>query len=390
MADFARGKIQAYVGPPELGAENDLETVVCRFIDEAEKTLDIAVQELDSEKIAQALLDARYRGVGVRMFMEQDYLKAKKPPRPKATGGMSPAEALRYVQWHEPGRGGRKSNREILTALLRCGIDVKSDLNPAIFHQKFIVRDFRNHRSRGNCAVLTGSTNFTWTGTHKNLNHLVVFNDPRVARVYGERFTILREGTFGSLRTRHHKVSPVMNLEGVPVRIRFAPDDAPELEIVKQMLKCSHRLDFAVFTFAGSSGIDDALLMLHRAGVKINGVLDGVQGRQAWAASTWLHNMGMNIYLSDRTKMPGLGKLHHKLMVIDEDIVVAGSMNYTAPANERNDENICVLGSPYDLPDSKGGPVDHDECRAIAAFFRSEIERITDKSTRFTPDRGTT
>jgi len=65
-------------------------------------------------------------------------------------------------------------------------------------------------------------------------------------------------------------------------------------------------------------------------------------------------------------------------------------MNYTAPANERNDENICVLGSPYDLPDSKGGPVDHDECRAIAAFFRSEIERITDKSTRFTPDRGTT
>jgi hypothetical protein len=37
--------------------------------------------------------------------------------------------------------------------LLRAGIDVITDLNPAIFHQKFLVRD-----DGGNgAAVLTGS-----------------------------------------------------------------------------------------------------------------------------------------------------------------------------------------------------------------------------------------
>lgn len=45
----------------------------------------------------------------------------------------------------------------------------------------------------------------------------------------------------------------------------------------------------------------------------------------------------------------GFGKLHHKLMVIDDAIVVAGSLNYTAPASEYNDENIFVLGSPSPL-----------------------------------------
>jgi phosphatidylserine/phosphatidylglycerophosphate/cardiolipin synthase-like enzyme len=383
MAVFAQGKIEAYVGPSELGAEDNLETVISRFIEDTEKTLDIGVQELDNEVIAQAILDARYRGVSVRMFMEQDYLKANKHPKPEFVGERTEAEELLHVQWHEQRTAGHKTNREILSALLRCGVDVKADLNPNIFHQKFIVRDFRNGRKKGNYSVLTGSTNFTWTGTHKNLNHIVVFNDLRVVKEYANEFSELREGTFGSLRTRRYSTSSTMNLGGVPVRIKFAPDDTPELEIVKQMLKCSARIDFAIFTFSGSSGIDDALLMLHRANIEINGVLDGMQGRQVWAASKWLHNKGMNIYLTDKNRMPGLGKLHHKLMVIDDDIVVAGSMNYTAPANERNDENIYVLGSPYDLPEKKGGPVDHSECHAIAGFFRKEIERILRKSSRF-------
>jgi phosphatidylserine/phosphatidylglycerophosphate/cardiolipin synthase-like enzyme len=210
-----------------------------------------------------------------------------------------------------------------------------------------------------------------------------VFHDLRIVRAYANEFTELGEGTFGSFRTRRNKILPTMNVNGIPVRIRFSPDDSPELEIIKQMLKCSNRIDFAIFTFSSSSGIDDALLMLDKAGVRINGVLDGVQGRQKWAATKWLHNRGMGIYLTDKKRMPGLGKLHHKLMVIDNDIVVAGSMNYTAPANELNDENIYVLGSPFDLPDNKGGPVDHNACHAIAEFFREEIERIINVSSPF-------
>jgi hypothetical protein len=50
MASFAGGKIQAYVGPPELGAADDLEQVIVDFIAGAKTRLDIAVQEIDSRR----------------------------------------------------------------------------------------------------------------------------------------------------------------------------------------------------------------------------------------------------------------------------------------------------------------------------------------------------
>ena len=70
MATFAEGKIEAYAGPSELGAPDDLEQVIVKFIAGATTSLDIAVQELDSKPIAQAILDARWRGVRVRMVLE--------------------------------------------------------------------------------------------------------------------------------------------------------------------------------------------------------------------------------------------------------------------------------------------------------------------------------
>jgi phosphatidylserine/phosphatidylglycerophosphate/cardiolipin synthase-like enzyme len=384
MATFAQGKIEAYVGPAELGATDSLESVIVGFIGEARKTLDIAVQELDNEVIAQAILDAALRGVRVRAFFEQDYLKADNPPRLK-TGSDQADEQARYdAQWNERRRPvSRKTNRDILAALLRCSVDVRADLNPEIFHQKFIVRDYRGGRSLGRAALLTGSTNFTSTGCHKNLNHVLVFNDYRVCRPYAAEFEELVDGTFGATRHRKRVFPRTANINGVPVRVVFSPDDAPELEIIKQMLKARKRVDFAVFTFSGSSGIDDAMIMLRKADIRLQGVVDRLQGGRDWAASRWLHNEGIDVYLSDRDKLPGLGKLHHKLMVIDDAIVVAGSMNYTQPANDYNDENVFVIGSPYDLPKGKGGPVDHQECKRIAEFFRLEVERIVSFSTRF-------
>jgi phosphatidylserine/phosphatidylglycerophosphate/cardiolipin synthase-like enzyme len=378
MAVFAGGKIEAYAGPAELGASDNLEQVIIDFIGRARHTLYIAVQELDSEPIAQAIIDARWRGVTVRMIIEQDYIAERKPPEAAARAGETEAEAVERVQWQEKRRPKTvKTNRDILAALLRNAVDVKADYNPKIFHQKFIIRDYQG-RSRATSAVLTGSTNFTWTGTHKNYNHIVIFNDHRICRAYSLEFEEIRSGNFGELNLRKDKIPSTYNLNHVPVRILFSPDDSPELEIVKQMLKCSRRLDFSIFTFASSSGIDDAMAILRSAGRRVRGVFDPGQGRKDWAATHWLHDAGIEVLIP--RKVPGFGKLHHKLMVIDDDIVVGGSFNYTSPANTYNDENIFVVGSPYDLPKRKGGPVDHGECAAISGFFRSAIDHIAARS----------
>jgi hypothetical protein len=90
MATFAGGEIEAFVGPPELGASDDLEEVIIKFIEGATETLDIAIQELDSLLIAQALLDASWRGVAVRIVLEQDYLQDEKIPDGTPEAGETP------------------------------------------------------------------------------------------------------------------------------------------------------------------------------------------------------------------------------------------------------------------------------------------------------------
>jgi phosphatidylserine/phosphatidylglycerophosphate/cardiolipin synthase-like enzyme len=380
MAAFAREKIEAFVGPVELGAADDLERVIVDFVAGARQTLDIAVQELDSEPIAQAILDARFRGVDVRVVLEQDYLCTPKLPDLTPRAGEDEAAARRRAMWgNEEGAKSLEANRRIVGALLRCNVDVKADYNPKIFHQKFIVRDFRK-RATATSAILSGSANFTTTDCHRNLNHVVVFHDARICEEYAGEFAQIRAGMFG--RGTHGRVPRAYNLGGVPVKVLFAPDHTPELEIMKQMLKATKRVDFAIFTFAGSSGIDDAMIALAAAGRTVCGAVDPAQGVQKWAATHDLDKAGVSLFTPKRSA--AFGKLHHKLMVIDDATTIAGSFNYTAPANFYNDENIFVIGSPYpDLPKTEGGPVDAAACAQVADFFRAEITRIETTGRRF-------
>jgi phosphatidylserine/phosphatidylglycerophosphate/cardiolipin synthase-like enzyme len=394
MAAFAEGKIEAHVGPPGLGAADDLEAIIVDFINGARSRLSIAVQELDSESIARAILNASWRGVHVELFLEQDYLRTSLK-REKGTGvpippvpepGETAAEALERVQWG-PDTTDLRENRRILSALLRSDVQTRGDFNPQIFHQKFILRDYFDGKatSPGNPALLSGSANFTWTDTHVNLNHIFVFYNSYICRQYEVEFNQLRGGSFG--RQRHGEVPGTYNLAGVPVKVLFAPDHTPELEFMKQMLKGAevgaNEIVFAIFTFSGSSGIDDTMVALARGGMKIRGVLDPGQANQDWAAPKTM-KPPIELFVPTKTGVfKDLRKLHHKLMVIDERVVVAGSFNYTQPANDFNDENLFVIGSVFSTVGDFH--VNAASCEALAKHMKAEIERIIAASKKYTP-----
>ncbi len=63
-------------------------------------------------------------------------------------------------------------------------------------------------------------------------------------------------------------------------------------------------------------------------------------------------------------------------MVLDDNTVIAGSMSCTARANGSNDQNVVILGCPYPLSRSEGGPVVQRQCRRLAEYFRGEVIRI--------------
>jgi phosphatidylserine/phosphatidylglycerophosphate/cardiolipin synthase-like enzyme len=353
------GGIEFHAGPTVLGGPDDLDAVIRGFVAGAKKQLLIAVQELDSYPIAEAIVAAKAAKIRVQLVLEGDYL-IEQPP-------LADPWAL---------AGANETNRVIHAALLRAGVDVITDLNPAIFHQKFIVRD----PGLPTAAVLTGSTNFTLTDTGtnppsnpakpgNNLNHLLVLHGQRATDQYLAEFDRVRSGTFGQLHERHESRPAEFRLGHIRVKPVFAPQQGPEMEIMKQMLKAARSIDFAMFTFAQSSGIDDTMMRLVRSLTRIRGVLDRGQGVQAWAATQPLKTTGVELY----ENRPGTGvrKVHHKLMVIDERITIAGSFNYTAPATTLNDENIVVLG---DLEETD--PVAEAAQRELAGYALAEINRI--------------
>ena len=338
------GNIQLHVGPTEVGGPDDLKKTIIDFIDGAQRSLDIAVQELDSKEIAQAIVRARQRRVRVRLVLEGDYLTVRR---------------AMANPWQPSGQ--HETNREIQNAVLRAAINVRSDFNPHIFHQKFIVRD--------GSALLTGSTNFTDTGVSANLNHLVVVRDRKVANTYAKEFREIQQGHFGALNEGHDSAPRQVEVSAVPIKIVFAPDHNPEMEIMKQMLKARRRIDFAVFTFARSSGIDDTMMVQQNAELQIRGAVDGAQAAQRWAAARLVRSAGIDVF-AVRRQGP-LYRLHHKLMVLDEQVIIAGSFNYTGPATRLNDENVVILG---DLESTKVSSIQAQ--KRLAKYALDEIDRI--------------
>ena len=343
------GNIELYMGPKSLGGPDDLRQAIVCFIDKAEKRLDIAVQELDNWKIAKAIIRAKQRKVQVRLVLEGDYLKA---PRTQANP-------------FKPG-GRHEINRDIHNAVLRAAIKVNTDFNSKIFHQKFIIRD--------GTALLTGSTNFTTTGTENNLNHVVIVHDSQIAQIYSREFREIQKGHFGKLNEGHDAKPPVVNVSDVPIRVLFAPDHNPEMEIMKHMAKTESQIDFAIFTFSQSSGIDDQMIMAEKAGVIVRGALDGGQGNAHWAATRPVQNAGADLFLVHKSGQ--LGKLHHKLMVLDQRMIIAGSFNYTKPATQLNDENLIMIGN-LKKPSEPGVTCASIKAqKQLAAYALTEINRI--------------
>jgi len=345
------GDITLFMGPKEVGGPDDLEAAIIDFIDGARNYLFIAVQEIDNENIAKAIVRAKNRNavslrgkVRVQVVLEQSYLRSGSTTKDAFTS-----------------KGKHEENRVIHDAMLRTDIDVKADYNPNIFHQKFIIRD--------NSAVLTGSTNFTNTGVTANLNHIAIIHSRKIANVYKKEFSEIKDGRFGRNSMDRDERPIEVNVSGVRIKPLFAPDHGPELEIVKQTLKASSRIDFAVFTFSHSSGIDDALISARQRGLNVRGILDRSQGNQKWAATKQLKEGGVNISMAGKTGK--LGKVHHKIMVVDERLIILGSFNYTGPANLTNDENILVIG---DL-DDKSIAVTSREKR-LAKYVLDELDRI--------------
>ena len=159
-----------------------------------------------------------------------------------------------------------------------------------------------------------------------------------LAENYTEEFEeMFLDGYFGeiSLENTPH---PVLKIDGLRIETYFSPDDSTGQRIIDLILEAEKSIDFMFYAFT-SDGIADALLYQAAQGLQVRGVVDAYQDRSGIGGEYQrLRDQGLDIYLDGHPE-----KMHHKVLIIDEMIVVTGSYNLTRSAELKNDENTLVI-----------------------------------------------
>ncbi|MCJ7716388.1 MAG: phospholipase D-like domain-containing protein [Anaerolineales bacterium] len=266
-------------------------------LDDARYQIDAALYDLNLWTIRNAMIRAHERGVIVRVVVEEDSL-----------------------------------DRPEIQELIDAGIPIVSDQAEGLMHNKFIVID--------QSEVWTGSMNMTVNGAYRHLNNLVRIRSTLVAENYTSEFEeMFLDGFFGEIildNTPH----PVISIDNIQMETYFSPDDSTAERIIELILEADQSIDFMFYSFT-SDAIADALIYQASQGIIIRGVMDAYQERSGLGSEyEKLRDQNLEVFLDRYSE-----KMHHKVIILDNRIVVTGSYNLTRSAETINDENTLVIHS---------------------------------------------
>ena len=297
--------------------QGSIEGRLVEKINAAQSSIHIASFEFDLTPVAEALMAANQRGVDVRWVTDDEH-------------GLE-ADA-------EPDHGQ-------FAMLQEAGIEVRSDTRSALMHNKFWIFDGQ--------IVWTGSTNITENGIFDQDNNTIVVQSPELAAIYEREFQEMWDGEFGP-RSPSTLDEQVVTVNGSRIVVIFTSED-PALEnaIVPIVKSATKSIRFLAFSFTDYP-LADTMSQRFKAGVDVAGVFEKV-GSETDAAE-----LRTLMCRSVPVKQDGnSGFLHHKVIVVDEQIVITGSLNFSTNAEESNDENVIII--------------DNAE---IARLYLQEFERV--------------
>jgi len=124
------------------------------------------------------------------------------------------------------------------------------------------------------------------------------------------------------------------------IDVYFSLVDNPEKAIIEQLNQAKESIDIAMCYFTDRE-LANAVIEAHNRGVRVRVYLDKDQKEAKYSKSRYLAKHGIAIRYSDNPYI-----MHHKFCVIDNEVVITGSYNWTASAGERNNENLLVIRDP--------------------------------------------
>ena len=308
--------IQVFFVPAAKSGASEAEQALIALINGAETSIACAFYEFDLDSIAQALVARHQAGVQVLLVSDSDY-----------------------------------SDRSGLGLCRDAGIPVIFDKRSALMHNKFCVVDGR--------YVWTGSTNITRNGMYENNNNVVLISSVELATNFTNEFTeMFRDHRFGA-GSPQNTTWPTLTVAGAEMECYFAPEDGVEEKVVARLAEAREQIAFMAFVFT-SKPIAEMMEKRLQAGVQVCGVVEKRNAGSNYSQHKHLNACGSDIYIDGNPNT-----MHHKVIVVDGQLVMTGSYNFSASAEEKNDENLIMI---------------HDH--SIATMFLKEIERVIAAGTK--------
>ncbi len=119
-------------------------------------------------------------------------------------------------------------------------------------------------------------------------------------------------------------------------KVYFSPGQDCYKAIVSEIGTAKRSVDICVFTISDNR-ISDTILGAQRRGIKVRVLTDNDKLNDKGSDIAMLAEKGLDVKV-DRTS----AHMHHKFAVIDDEIVITGSYNWTRSAAEYNEENLLV------------------------------------------------
>jgi phosphatidylserine/phosphatidylglycerophosphate/cardiolipin synthase-like enzyme len=245
--------------------------------------------------------------------------------------------------------------------------NLRNPSGTASLHTKFTVVNDE--------LIVTGSANLSASASLANHEHVVIVRNARLARVYKAEFEEQRAAQaamqaaltpeewqafhdgqqFPSNWTGGRKAQLDAKLRAIDVasvnplktaRTYFSPDDVCERVAVAEVQKAKRTVRVAMYSFV-SVPLARALADASARGVAVTLVADDHQQSipQAESVNSILEADPRIRFVRGNNHLGNYSSIHHKYAVIDDEVVLAGSFNWTSQANRYNDENLIVIKS---------------------------------------------
>jgi phosphatidylserine/phosphatidylglycerophosphate/cardiolipin synthase-like enzyme len=307
--------------PPDQ-VNNGIDRFVTPALKDAKKTIDVTSFDLNLPSVVNALVDAKKRGVAVRIVTDE-------------TNGTQTLKASDSPSGEQ---------EDTLKTFSDAGIPVvDGGRSNGLMHNKIIIVD--------GATLFMGSWNMSYNDTFRNDNNLLKITDKTLIANYQAKFNeLFVDKRFGT-KAKVGAQTQQLTIDGTPVANYFSPVDKVVDKLVAQVNGAQHSIKFMMFTFT-QKDITNAMIARSKAGVQVEGVIENRGASQGSAPVFACAHVPAKL---DGNKYT----MHHKVVIIDDKTVITGSFNFTETANDANDDNVLIINSP-----------------AVATLYNQEFDKV--------------